>query len=131
MLTGLHGIILAQRGLITCSGRGEKPSVPWDLERPSGTREPRALVSQECAHRGGLLLGYFRRAPPGRRDYGKTPSFYAFSSIWGTSAQKRRASAMHRACPVCEALNQSMVSVRVVVLLMEAVTESCALKVRV
>jgi hypothetical protein len=45
--------------------------------------------------------------------------------------QKRRASAMHRACPVCEALHQSMVSVRVVVVVMDAVTESAAVKVRV
>jgi hypothetical protein len=46
-------------------------------------------------------------------------------------AKKRRASAMHRACPVCEASNQSMVSVRVVVVVMDAVTESVPVKVMV
>jgi hypothetical protein len=36
---------------------------------------------------------------------------------------------MHRACPICEASNQSMVRVRVVVVVMDAVTESAAVKV--
>ena len=38
---------------------------------------------------------------------------------------------MHRACPVCEASNQSMVSVKVVVLVMDEVTESAPVKVMV
>jgi hypothetical protein len=38
---------------------------------------------------------------------------------------------MHRACPVCEALNQLMVRVKVVFVVMDEVTESAPVKVMV
>ncbi len=49
------------------------------IVRPSGARPVPSRLSQDRVRHGGLVLGYFRRAPPGR------------SWSWWSCRQKRRA----------------------------------------